>query len=251
MTDPLKARDAKEVEIGPTTLDAILLPGFDGTGRLFESFVEALPPQLKASVMAYPVDVPQTYSDLAMRVRSTLPRDRPFVIVAESFSGPIAIRVAAMKPNGLVALVLVGTFIRSPVRFVPAWMRPLLGGYLFRILPPAWLIRWLVAGPDASAALISEAHAAWRLVKPGALASRLQDVLSVNVVDDFRQVTVPMLYLRGTQDRLLAAATVQELQRLHPDLEVVSIASPHFILQRRPVEAAAAISGFLARCGAI
>jgi pimeloyl-ACP methyl ester carboxylesterase len=235
----------------PKTLDMILLPGLDGTGRLFGSFVEALPPCLTASVIAYPADAPQTYSQLAMRVRSMLPRDRPFAIVAESFSGPIAIRVAAMKPEGLVAVVLVGTFVRQPVRFVPEWMRHLVGGYLFRVAPPAWLVRRLIAGPDASDELLSGTLAAWRLVEPGVLASRLREALSVNVVDDFLQVAVPMLYVRGTQDRLLAAATVQDLQRLRPDLEVVSIEAPHFIVQRRPTETALAVSGFLARCSAI
>ena len=235
----------------PTTLEVILLPGLDGTGRLFERFVKALPLHLQASVIAYPADEPKTYSDLAARVWKALPHDRPFAIVAESFSGPIAIQVAAMKPRGLVALVLVGTFVQQPVRFVPAWMRFLVPGYLFRLSPPAWLLRRLVVGADAPAELLFDARAAWHLVKPAVLAFRLREVLSVNVVDRFLQVEVPMLYARGTQDRLLAPTTVQELQRLRPDLEVVSIEAPHFILQRCPAEAAAVISRFLARYCAV
>jgi pimeloyl-ACP methyl ester carboxylesterase len=235
----------------PTVLEVILLPGLDGTGRLLEPFVKALPLHLKASVIAFPADVPETYSELATRVRKVLPRDRPFAIVAESFSGPGAIEVAATKPSGLVALILVGTFVRQPVRFIPAWMRLLVPSYLFRLSPPVWLLRWLVAGDGAPEKLLFETRAAWRLVKPAVLASRFSEVLTVNVADRFLQVQVPILYVRGTQDRLLAQTTVQELQRLRPDLEVAPIEAPHFILQRCPVEAAAVVSRFLARYGAV
>ena len=235
----------------PTPLDTVLLPGFDGTGRLFRSFVDALPPQLTPSVIAYPPDVPGSYSDLEARVRSLLPCDRAFAIVAESFSGPIAIRIAAKKPKGLVALVLVGTFVHNPVRFVPTWMKSLVGSYLFHIPPPAWMVRQLVVGSEAPGELLSEALAAWRQVKPGVLAMRLREALAVNAVDDFLAVTLPMLYVTGTQDRLLAPSTADALQRLRPDLEVAAIAAPHFVLQRRPAEAADLIASFLARCSAI
>jgi pimeloyl-[acyl-carrier protein] methyl ester esterase len=235
----------------PTPLDTVLLPGFDGTGRLSRYFADALPPQLTPSVIAYPPDVPEGYSDLEARVRNLLPCDRAFAIVAESFSGPIAIRIAAKKPKGLVALVLVGTFVRNPVRFVPTWMKSLVGSYLFHIPPPAWMVRQLVAGFDAPDELMSEALAGWRQVKPSVLAMRLREALAVDAADDFLAVTLPMMYVSGTQDRLLAPSTVDALQRLRPDLEVAVIAAPHFVLQRRPTEAADLIANFLARCTAV
>jgi pimeloyl-[acyl-carrier protein] methyl ester esterase len=235
----------------PTRLDTVLLPGFDGTGRLFRYFVDALPPQLTPSVIAYPPDVPESYSDLEARVRSLLPSDRAFAIVAESFSGPIAIRIAAKKPKGLVALVLVGTFVHNPVRFVPTWLKSLVGSYLFHIPPPAWMVRQLVAGSDAPGGIVSETLAAWCQVKPHVLAMRLREALAVDAADDFLAVSLPMLYVSGTQDRLLAASTVDALQRLRPDIEVAVIAAPHFVLQRRPTEAADLIANFLARCAAV
>jgi pimeloyl-[acyl-carrier protein] methyl ester esterase len=235
----------------PTPLDTVVLPGFDGTGRLSRDFADALPPQLMPSVIAYPSDVPESYSDLETRVRSLLPGDRAFAIVAESFSGPIAIRIAAKKPRGLVALVLVATFIHNPVRLAPTWLKSLVGNYLFHIPPPAWMVRQFVAGSDAPGELVSDALAAWCQVKPGVLAMRLREALAVDAADDFLAVTLPMLYVSGTQDRLLAPSTVDTLQRLRPDLEVAAIAAPHFVLQRRPAEAADLIANFLARCAAV
>jgi pimeloyl-[acyl-carrier protein] methyl ester esterase len=227
-------------------LDTVLLPGLDGTGRLFKPLTDALQPQIRASVVAYPVDAPLGYSELTTYVEGLLPRRRPFSIVAESFSGPVAVRIAAARPEGLVAVVLAGSFVRCPVRY-PAWMRPMIGSYLFRSSPPAWLVRRLATGPDAPDDLVAGTLDALRLVKPNVLARRVQELLSVNIAADFLKISVPILYLTGTQDRLLSPAVVRTLQGLRPDLEVAALDAPHFILQRRPAEAAEVIANFLLR----
>jgi pimeloyl-ACP methyl ester carboxylesterase len=73
----------------------------------------------------------------------------------------------------------------------------------------------------------------------------------VNVADDFLEIAVPILYLTGTQDRLLVPTTVETLKRLRPDLKIATVDAPHFMLQRRPAEAADVISKFLLHCAAI
>jgi pimeloyl-ACP methyl ester carboxylesterase len=113
------------------------------------------------------------------------------------------------------------------------------------------MVRQLVAGFDAPDELMSEALAAWCQVNPAVLAMRLREALAVNAADDFLAVSLPMMYVSGTQDRLLRPSTVDALQRLRPDLEVAVIAAPHFILQRRPKEAADLIASFLTRCDAV
>jgi pimeloyl-[acyl-carrier protein] methyl ester esterase len=231
----------------PSGLDTVLLPGLDGTGRLFKALIDALPQQIATSVIAYPVDLPLGYSELTTHVEGLLPRGRRFAIVAESFSGPIAIRIAAARPEGLVALVLAGSFVQHSIRLIPTWLKPIIGSYLFRLPPPAWLVRRLAVGPDAPDDLVTETVGALRPVKPKVLARRVQDALAVDVAKDFRQIAVPVLYLRGTQDRLIAASVVGALSRLRPDLEFATLDAPHFILQRRPVEAAGLISKFLLR----
>lgn len=112
----------------------VLLPGMDGTGGLFSEFLEALGPGLHPIVVPYPPDQPLDYSQLESIVRSRLPSDQPFVLLAESFSGPIAISIAASAPRGLLGLVLCCSFARSPrpvfsvlrsiVAFLPVWRLP-------------------------------------------------------------------------------------------------------------------------------
>jgi len=86
----------------------ILLPGLDGTGKLFSGFVRALGADIDAQIVSYPVDQPLGYAELETLVRATLPADRRFVVLGESFSGPIAIQIGANPPAGLAGAVDVG-----------------------------------------------------------------------------------------------------------------------------------------------
>ena len=119
-------------------LPLVLLPGLDGTGWMFRDFVAALGPTVAPRVVAYPTHEARTYVGLEPIVEASLPSDgAPFALVAESFGGPLALRVAAKRPPGLVAVVLVATFVRAPV---PPWMqhlRGLLGATFFSVPPPA------------------------------------------------------------------------------------------------------------------
>jgi hypothetical protein len=53
--------------------------------------------------------------------------------------------------------------------------------------------------------------------------------------------------LGATQDRLIDSQTAVRLKALRQDLECVMLDAPHFLLQRAPAAAAAAIAEFLSR----
>jgi pimeloyl-[acyl-carrier protein] methyl ester esterase len=73
----------------------VLLPGLDGTGKLFAAFVRALGAGVESRVVGYSPDEPLGYEELELKVRAQLPLDRSYVLLGESFSGPIAMRIAA------------------------------------------------------------------------------------------------------------------------------------------------------------
>jgi pimeloyl-ACP methyl ester carboxylesterase len=128
---------------------------------------------------------------------------------------------------------------------VPRWAVQLLRPWLFKIpLPQVGMRRGLLgddAPPDEVAELVEEQ----RRCRPEVLAARLRDVLSVDVRDDFKQIDVPILYLRGTRDRVVPSRVGQELQQLQPDIRMATLHSAHAVLQRKPTEAAAVIGQFL------
>ena len=222
----------------------MFLPGLDGTGRLFEPLLTELPGAFETKVVRYPPDRVLGYEALTALVEAQLPAGRQFALVGESFSGPIALSIAAKAPAGLVAIVLAASFHRRPVSPWLAALRPVVRAFFARPAP-AFILRQLLAGPGALAALIAEFRAAVASVKPEVLSARVRAALDVDASDELSACHVPLLYLGGTEDRILRSAIPAEILAIQPQADVRFLAAPHLILQRRPREAAAALSDFL------
>ncbi len=93
----------------------LLLPGMDGTGDLFEPFAAALGSEFTVKVVRYPASEPLGYVELEAFARDrSFPAEGPFVILGESFSGPIAISLAASCSSRLKAVILCCSFVRNP-----------------------------------------------------------------------------------------------------------------------------------------
>lgn len=229
-----------------TSLPAlVVLPGLDGTGRLLGGFAAAARQSFESVVVvAYPPDQPLDYAALERVARHALPRATPFVLLAESFSGPIALSIAATPPTNLVALVLSTTFARNPVRL----LRPLAswtGLAPVRAVPLA-LMSWWLLGPWATPARRSALNAALRDVSPAVLRVRAAAALRIDVTPCLSHIQVPVLYLRAANDRLILAAAGEEILRGLPQARLIELAGPHMLLQATPDAAARAVIEFAA-----
>src|SRR5262245_4480100 len=89
----------------------LLFPGLDGTGRLFDRFIAAAPADLSLSSIPLPIDV-LSYEGLVERFLSTIPIDENIILLAESYSGPLAVRLAERRRPG--ALVFCNSFVSAP-----------------------------------------------------------------------------------------------------------------------------------------
>jgi len=101
----------------------IVLPGLDGTGALTAPLGDTLRGSHDVEIISYPTNLTR-YEDIAPWLAPQL-GSRDYALVAESFSGPLAIAIAAERPQGLKALVLVASFARSPRR-LPAFLATVL-----------------------------------------------------------------------------------------------------------------------------
>lgn len=226
----------------------VLLPGMDGTGSLFEPFLRARPPEIDAVVIAYPDDVGDV-SVIVEHVLDRLPTDAPFVLVAESFSGPVALQVAARRPAGLRAVVLCATFVTSPLRWFPKALVPAVRGVLFRTTPSRAVDAALLGG-NASAPLAATLRAALASVPPSVLAERARACLCTDEATALRSCPVPLVVIRATEDRVVPASCTREILSIRPDAGLHEIAGPHLVLQTKPVASWAAIAPLVAIAGA-
>src|SRR4051812_43266913 len=97
-----------------TPLTVVLLPGLDGTGTLFGPVLDHLPPDLRPLVVTYPTEEPLGYEQLLAHVLERLPTSAPFVLLGESFSGPLALMASSRSPVGLRGVILCASFVRNP-----------------------------------------------------------------------------------------------------------------------------------------
>lgn len=123
-----------------------------------------LTPRLAPVVVTYPVDRSMNYAELEQLARASLPTERPFVLVGESFSGPIAISLAASKPATLRGLVVVCSFARSPIP-KPSGLSSVISRLPVKLIPTR-ITAALLLGRYASRALRERLSAAISKVDP-------------------------------------------------------------------------------------
>ena len=221
----------------------VLLPGLDGTGRLFAPFLAARPGRFTAQVVPFPPNE-TAYQALEAYVRPRLPESQDFWLVAESFSGPLAARISAQGPPGLRGTVFVCSFVRSPR---PFWLRALPWPLLCRLPSPAWALRWTSVGFETAPESVREARAVRRSIGPAVIAARLASVAAADESESLARCAIPMLYLRARRDRLVLRGSAEHIRNLKPDTEVAVLDGPHMLLQAAPARAWAAVSGFVDR----
>jgi pimeloyl-ACP methyl ester carboxylesterase len=224
----------------------VLLPGLDGTGRLFSRFVAASTGALELKVVSYPPDRVLGYAQLEELVRRELPAARPFALLGESFGGPLALRIAAHGAPGLVGVVLATSFHRRPAASTMRALRPLSPAF-FRLPLPAHAVRILLAGREAPEDLVDEVRAAVATVRGNVMAARAREALHVDATEWLLGCPAPILFLGGKHDRLLRTGLPIEIRALRGDVEIRMLDAPHLALQTRPQEAMARVEDFLRR----
>lgn len=227
-----------------------LLPGMDGTGHLFEPFVSALRQSsvVAIQVVTYPNDQSLDYPALESHARAGLPAEGPLILLGESFSGPIAVSLAANMPDRVIGLILCCTFVRNPY---PAFsiLRPMV-----RMLPttslPNWLLSYALMGPWSTPALREVLKRAMNTLAPVVMQARIKAVLKVDVSDRLGRLKMPVLYLRASVDTVVPRRSSEWLGDRLPRMKIVEIKAPHFLLQVCPQAAAEVVDAFILELGA-
>jgi pimeloyl-ACP methyl ester carboxylesterase/catechol 2,3-dioxygenase-like lactoylglutathione lyase family enzyme len=221
----------------------VLLPGLDGTGKLFVKFIEALGDRVDTQVIGYPSQEPLGYEELESLVRAALPEHRPYVILAESFGGPIAMRIAASRPRDLVGLILCATFAKNPY--------PRLGwaSRLTFLVPIKSLPRWVRAplmwGSASAVRVPPRAERAIATVASAVVRRRLAALLTVDATASLERIDIPAIIIYAKHDRVVRYSSTCWLAAHLPGAEIEPIEGPHLLLQAMPEACAGAVRRFL------
>ena len=213
-------------------LKLVLLPGLDGTGLLFKPFTDALLSDVETIVITYPADEVRSYEQLTEDVIAQLPKTEPFVLVAESFSGPIAYAVALQQPENMQSVVFVASFLKPPQRLVLGLSRLLPRRLLLSLPVPELVAKLFLLGSNVSDSVVELFRTSLRDVPAKVLSYRLDEIARLNL--KLQTCDMKAIYLQATDDYLVPDSCVEPFKEVMDQLKVCLIEGSHFLLQTSP-----------------
>lgn len=213
----------------------ILLPGLDGTGVLFKPFLDALPVNIDSLVIDYPANKKLNYQDLVNYVIDKLPNEK-FILIGESFSGSIAYQIALLKPDNVVSVIFVATFLSNPHKLLLKTASFLPMKLLLSLPVPTLIIKSLLLGYSADPKLINLFRSALKRVSPDVLLFRLQEIAKLTNANQLCDIN--SIYIQATNDKLVSEHCVKDFKRRFKNLRIFNVKGSHFILQANPVACA-------------
>jgi len=226
----------------PSTL--VLLPGLDGTEIFLQPLLKALPDSVRPLVVSYPVSGSNRYAELLEVVREAVAGLGEFHVLGWSFSGPLALMLAAAEPQRVRSVILSASFVRPP--------RPDVAKLRFALVGPAvWLWRaarrlplWLLR--PRSDPFRQAKSQSWRRISARVLAKRMRAIMTVDARAALRACRQPVLYIAASRDGMVPRRCLDEILGVRPSVKVVTIEGEHFAMYANPQPAAQAIAAFMA-----
>lgn len=223
-----------------------LLPGFDGTGLLFQPMEQALGYRCRTTTL--PFDDEVTLEDYVESVNARLP-SRNVILLAESFSGPIALSLLARYPGRFDAAILCATFASSPFGSVMGLSRWVMESFLGHKPLENLLLNKFCAIGDVPNNVQHAVKTVENLISPRIIKTRFNMIAGMNVTNLLSRISAPVLYLRALKDKLVSAPLREELFENIPQICLKEVNGPHLLLQCEPRVCVDAILNFLDMSG--
>ena len=241
---PFDSLDAGIEPVGnPLAIPLVLLPGLDGTEVFFRPLMELLPDWIRPQTLCYPERGPYDYSALLALVRQRIRHLPSCFLLASSFSGPLAVMLAAAEPERVRGVIFAASFIRSPRRFALPYRlvanAPLVGTVRLLRRLPVWLLR------RRADAFRAAKHETWTRVGARGLAGRARAVLRSDVRDLLRQCRQPVMAIAFAGDRVVAFDYTAEIVDYGSGARLVTLPGGHMGLFTHPQGPAAEILRFI------
>ena len=223
------------------SIRTLIFPGLDGTTDLLWDFCDTASDEYDP----VPIELPNgisSYEDLVELLSDELDDGIKTLIVAESFSGPLALMLASNYPDTVVGVVLVASFVTSPI----GWFTSMLPWkFLFGLPLPKWVARRYFLGRRANIELTDQFKLSIRDAPTHILAGRMRQIARIDVRGELKTIPCPILYVEAARDRLVDEENVKEIQELRPDVSSAEVDGSHLLLATRPEQVCNSIDEFV------
>ncbi len=199
-----------------------------------------------AIALDFPPDHTVTFDELTAYTESKLRYDRPFILISESISGPIAMRIATKYPEVVEGVALIGTYVSNPVRKPLAMLKPFIRPFLFKRKPPVFLLRLVITGFYRELLhLMPKFQEVALSVNPEVLAARVRTALTMDATKELKAYHKPVLNVVAKWDRVLWRTTAFRMWQLRPDIERIYTDTGHCMIECWPEKMAEVIKPWI------
>lgn len=210
--------------------DVVLLPGLHGSTALYDVFVALAPPWARCRPLPLPTLGDQGFDGLASTLEAELRRLEGFVLVAESFSGPVAVRLLARLGERVALLALCNPLVELSLT-LPVGLAASAASW--REMPSAAAAAVLA---DGDRALGKAALDGIRALPKEVLEARLTAAFAARSEEITPLLAPPLLAILGSRDRLVSPDWTRALLADVPFATVVELDAPHLVVQTKPAE---------------
>jgi len=211
----------------------VLLPGLHGTDGLFKPLLETKPLHYDIEIISYDTNTKQDYSILTEIILKRLKKIKEkYIIVAESFSGPLALFISQNKPKNLEGIILVATFVTAPNYKIAQYLPWTVG---FLLTKPLYYLRRLFT-IQVNKKFIDNIAKELERTNSQVLAHRINAIFNVDAKEALSMATIPIAYFRGKNDIVVPKKNLDNILTIRNDIEVYYFESNHFLLQSMPNE---------------
>lgn len=215
----------------------ILLPAFDGTGQMFSNLVRVLSAQFDCVSVSYPETGPQDYLSLTEQVIASLPESEDYIVLGESFAGPIVYQLVIRDLPRCKGAVFVATYLTNPRPLVLKFLTALPAFLISLMISRPWVVKLVSLSRDADSGVAKAIAKNFASVKPTVIKQRLKTIAGAN--DQPRiDVAIPSFYIQADHDGLVLPKKLKEFRQRCQHLTLRSAPGGHFVLQESPAECA-------------
>ncbi len=207
-----------------------------GTPELYQPFIGGLDGSFTAT--HYPEDCSPTAESVVATIAETTPRDRPYVLLAESFSGMFAALYASTRPRNLIGLVLVNTFLRLPLGPITCGLAQV------PVRPPWALSKLLLVNRDSDQQLRGLTQSIVSRIDPRLVAGRFRVLYRTDATERAAKIAVPTLVLHGASDLFVLPYNSRRIEKHVPGAVRRKLPGPHLLVQTHPQQSLRAIQAW-------
>ena len=190
---------------------------------MFFPIIPFLENHFEVHVVKYSDEI--SVDDYVESALAQLPTSVPVSLLAESFSGPIAITLLADKRLNFLASVLSATFCKSPLPLLTRAANYLPERLISGNSVSIFFLDYFVMGRKSNPDVRQKLREVVKKVSPDQRRNRIKLVSKVDVTDKIKSIAVPLLYIQATEDIVVPANSGREILKHANKMKIEKVSS--------------------------